>query len=174
MDFFGYIFLLFSYESSQGPKSQSPGEIPGLRHFMTALCQSIVCDINPALCRYLCICCRGCCLNSLITEHSHSFSVLNRPYFDIPISHVVIHFHLVQYLATFYLQENAFNKSDFTWCQVFVLFFYYYYYYFIFQEFEIIAQIKLFQEAAKNYDIVPDEAFRHWFDNIKTFSESER
>ena len=50
----------------------------------------------------------------------------------------------------------------------------FYYYYFIFQEFEIIAQIKLFQEAAKNYDIVPDEAFRHWFDNIKTFSESER
>lgn len=41
------------------------------------------------------------------------------------------------------------------------------------KEFEIIAQIKLFQEAAKNYDIVPDEAFRHWFDNIKTFSESE-
>lgn len=49
-----------------------------------------------------------------------------------------------------------------------------YYYYFIFQEFEIIAQIKLLQEAAKNYDILPDEAFRLWFDNIKTFSESER
>lgn len=38
----------------------------------------------------------------------------------------------------------------------------------------MIAQIKLLQEAAKNYDIVPDEAFRHRFDNIKTFSESER
>ena len=42
------------------------------------------------------------------------------------------------------------------------------------QEFEIIAQIKLLQEAAKNYVIVPDEKFRHWFDNIKTFSEAER
>jgi len=52
--------------------------------------------------------------------------------------------------------------------------FYFVYDYFIFQEFEMIAQIKLLQEAAKNYDIVPDEAFRHWFDNIKTFSESER
>ena len=38
----------------------------------------------------------------------------------------------------------------------------------------MIAQIKLLQEAAKNYDILPDEAFRLWFDNIKTFSESER
>jgi len=42
------------------------------------------------------------------------------------------------------------------------------------QEFEIIAQIKLLQEAAKNYLISPDEEFRHWFDNIKTFSEAER
>ena len=42
------------------------------------------------------------------------------------------------------------------------------------QEFEIIAQIKLLQEAAKNYIIVQDEKFRRWFDNIKTFTESER
>ena len=42
------------------------------------------------------------------------------------------------------------------------------------QEFEIIAQIKLFQGAAKNYAITPDEEFRLWFDNIKTFSEGER
>lgn len=41
------------------------------------------------------------------------------------------------------------------------------------KEFEIIAQIKLLQEAAKNYGIDSDEAFRHWFDNIKTFSEAE-
>ncbi|KAJ7334566.1 hypothetical protein OS493_014890 [Desmophyllum pertusum] len=41
------------------------------------------------------------------------------------------------------------------------------------KEFEIIAQIKLLQEAAKNYIIVPDEAFRRWFNNIKTFSETE-
>ena len=45
---------------------------------------------------------------------------------------------------------------------------------FQFQEFEIIAQIKLLQEAAKNYIIVPDEAFRRWFNNIEIFSESER
>ena len=32
----------------------------------------------------------------------------------------------------------------------------------------------MLQQAAKNYAIVPDEEFRHWFDNIKTFSESER
>lgn len=42
------------------------------------------------------------------------------------------------------------------------------------QEFEIIAQIKLFQGAAKSYVITPDEEFRLWFDNIKTFSEGER
>ncbi|KAL9988919.1 hypothetical protein ACROYT_G003414 [Oculina patagonica] len=41
------------------------------------------------------------------------------------------------------------------------------------KEFEIIAQIKLLQEAAKNYIIVSDEAFRRWFNNIKIFSESE-
>lgn len=41
------------------------------------------------------------------------------------------------------------------------------------KEFEIIAQIKLFQGAAKNYVIIPDEKFRHWFDNIKTYSEAE-
>lgn len=41
------------------------------------------------------------------------------------------------------------------------------------KEFEIIAQIKLLQEAAKNYIIVQDEKFRRWFDNIKTFTESE-
>ena len=42
------------------------------------------------------------------------------------------------------------------------------------QEFEIIAQIKLFQGAAKNYAITHDDEFRLWFDNIKTFSEGER
>lgn len=41
------------------------------------------------------------------------------------------------------------------------------------KEFEVIAQIKLLQEAAKNYIIVQDEKFRRWFDNIKTFTESE-
>ena len=85
-------FFYFPMKVARGHNHSSRGKS---RHLMTALCQGIVCDINPALCRYLCICCRGCCLNSLITERSHSFSVLNRPYFDIPISHVVIHFHLV-------------------------------------------------------------------------------
>ncbi|XP_015753156.1 PREDICTED: ral guanine nucleotide dissociation stimulator-like [Acropora digitifera] len=42
------------------------------------------------------------------------------------------------------------------------------------KEFEIIAQIKLFQGAAKNYAITHDDEFRLWFDNIKTFSEGER
>lgn len=41
------------------------------------------------------------------------------------------------------------------------------------KEFEIIAQIKLFQGAAKNYAIAHDDEFRLWFDNIKTFSEGE-
>lgn len=41
------------------------------------------------------------------------------------------------------------------------------------KEFEIIAQIKLLQEAAKNYGITPNEEFRQWFDNITTFSEAE-
>ncbi|KAK3727160.1 hypothetical protein QZH41_015173, partial [Actinostola sp. cb2023] len=40
-------------------------------------------------------------------------------------------------------------------------------------EFEIIAQIKLLQEAAKNYTIVPDERFRHSFDCLMTFTEAE-
>ena len=83
---FSSIFLLFSYEKvARGHIHNSRGKNPGPRLLMTALCQGIVCDINPALCRYLCICCRGCCVNSLITERSHSFSVLN----------MVIHYHLV-------------------------------------------------------------------------------
>ncbi|XP_048587544.1 ral guanine nucleotide dissociation stimulator [Nematostella vectensis] len=42
------------------------------------------------------------------------------------------------------------------------------------KEFEIIAQIKLFQEAAKNYTLLtPDDNFRHWFDNITTLTERE-
>ena len=43
-----------------------------------------------------------------------------------------------------------------------------------FQEFEIIAQIKLFQESAKNYHILPNETFRLWFDSLETFTEKER
>ena len=35
---FGFIFLLMSYESSQGPHSQQPGENPSSRLLMTALC----------------------------------------------------------------------------------------------------------------------------------------
>jgi hypothetical protein len=41
------------------------------------------------------------------------------------------------------------------------------------QEFEIIAQIRLFQEAAKNYYILPDNDFRMWFDSLETLTENE-
>ena len=37
---FGSIFLLLSYESSQGPRSQPPGEIPNPHLLMTALLMS--------------------------------------------------------------------------------------------------------------------------------------
>ena len=36
----------------------------------------------------------------------------------------------------------------------------------------MIAQTKLPQE--RNYIIVQDKKFQRWFDNIKTFTESER
>ena len=45
---------------------------------------------------------------------------------------------------------------------------------FLLQEFEIIAQIKLLQEAAKNYFILPDAKVREWFHNIATFTEADR
>ncbi|CAB4009555.1 ral guanine nucleotide dissociation stimulator-like 1 isoform X2 [Paramuricea clavata] len=41
------------------------------------------------------------------------------------------------------------------------------------KEFEIIAQIRLFQEAAKNYYILPDNDFRMWFDSLETLTENE-
>ncbi|XP_028407635.1 ral guanine nucleotide dissociation stimulator-like [Dendronephthya gigantea] len=41
------------------------------------------------------------------------------------------------------------------------------------KEFEVIAQIRLFQEAAKNYYILPNNEFRNWFDSLETLTENE-
>eukprot|EP00112_Aurelia_sp_Birch-Aquarium-sp1_P024992 Seg811.3 transcript_id=Seg811.3/GoldUCD/mRNA.D3Y31 product="Ral guanine nucleotide dissociation stimulator-like 1" protein_id=Seg811.3/GoldUCD/D3Y31 len=41
------------------------------------------------------------------------------------------------------------------------------------KEFEVIAQIKLFQEAAKNYHIKKNPEFLTWFQSIKPYSEKE-
>ena len=38
------------------------------------------------------------------------------------------------------------------------------------QEFEVIAQIKLLQMASKTYQILPNEKFREWFDDINVLS----
>lgn len=42
------------------------------------------------------------------------------------------------------------------------------------KEFEILAQIKLLQSSANNYDIQVDEYFQEWFNSIQVFNEKER
>ncbi|XP_069871036.1 ral guanine nucleotide dissociation stimulator isoform X2 [Dipodomys merriami] len=41
------------------------------------------------------------------------------------------------------------------------------------KEFEVIAQIKLLQSACNNYSIVPEEAFKAWFEALERLSEAE-
>ncbi|XP_076320754.1 ral guanine nucleotide dissociation stimulator-like 1 [Tachypleus tridentatus] len=41
------------------------------------------------------------------------------------------------------------------------------------KEFEVLAQIKLLQSAAKNYNITPDERFLAWFDSVPVIDENE-
>lgn len=43
------------------------------------------------------------------------------------------------------------------------------------KEFEVLAQIKLFQSAANSYtNFQPVPRFKIWFDNVRTYTESER
>ncbi|CAF1247676.1 unnamed protein product, partial [Didymodactylos carnosus] len=41
------------------------------------------------------------------------------------------------------------------------------------KEFEILAQLKLYQSAANSYRIMPIKRFKHWFDNVRTYTDSE-
>ncbi|GCC41963.1 hypothetical protein chiPu_0025759, partial [Chiloscyllium punctatum] len=41
------------------------------------------------------------------------------------------------------------------------------------QEFEVIAQIKLLQSACNNYSFTPDHRFVEWFRNIEQLTEAE-
>ncbi|CAF1014687.1 unnamed protein product [Didymodactylos carnosus] len=41
------------------------------------------------------------------------------------------------------------------------------------KEFEILAQLKLFQSAANSYRIMPIKRFKQWFDNVRTYTDSE-
>jgi len=42
------------------------------------------------------------------------------------------------------------------------------------KEFEIVAQIQLFQSAAKMYNIEPHRRFKAWFNSTRVYSEDER
>lgn len=42
------------------------------------------------------------------------------------------------------------------------------------QEFEVIAQIKLLQLASNNYSFTQDSHFREWFAGVEKLSEAER
>ena len=44
---------------------------------------------------------------------------------------------------------------------------------FVFQEFEVIAQIKLLQNSAKNYQFDVDHNFREWFQDINVLDYKE-
>lgn len=44
----------------------------------------------------------------------------------------------------------------------------------VFQEFEVIAQIKLLQLASNNYSFTQDSHFREWFACVEKLSEAER
>jgi ral guanine nucleotide dissociation stimulator-like 1 len=43
------------------------------------------------------------------------------------------------------------------------------------KEFEILAQIKLFQSAANTYtSLQSSSSFKHWFDNVRIYNDDER
>lgn len=42
------------------------------------------------------------------------------------------------------------------------------------KEFEIVAQINLFQSAAKMYQIEPHRRFSSWFNSMRVYTEDER
>lgn len=41
------------------------------------------------------------------------------------------------------------------------------------QEFEIVAQIKLLQQSAKNYSLEANQKFCVWFNSLETYGDKE-